>query len=121
MPEKMKAIRKVRPEKGLVIEDIPLPKVGSHDVLVRVEAASICGTDLHIWEWNEWSQRRLKLPLTIGHEFSGTVVEVGGEGRDRQGGRFRLRRIARHLRPVLLLPHRPGAHVPGDAHPGRGP
>lgn len=77
MPRKMKAIRKPAREPGLVIEDIPLPEVGAHDVLIRVAAASICGTDLHIWKWDQWSRQRLNPPLTVGHEFSGTVVEIG--------------------------------------------
>jgi threonine 3-dehydrogenase len=77
MPQTMKAIRKVSPQKGLVLEDVPVPRIGPHDVLVRVTAASICGTDVHIWRWNDWSQQRIRPPLTIGHEFAGTVVEVG--------------------------------------------
>ncbi|MDP6037969.1 MAG: L-threonine 3-dehydrogenase [Candidatus Latescibacteria bacterium] len=77
MSEKMKAIRKPTAEPGLIVEDIPIPVPDSHDVLVRVEAASICGTDLHIWKWDEWSRNRIQPPLTLGHEFAGTVVEVG--------------------------------------------
>jgi threonine 3-dehydrogenase len=77
MAQQMKAIRKPAPQQGLVIEDVPLPPVGPHDVLVRVVTASICGTDLHLWKWNEWSQQRVHPPLTIGHEFAGTVVETG--------------------------------------------
>lgn len=77
MPETMKAIRKPAAEPGLVVEDIPVPRVGEHDVLVKVAAASICGTDLHIWRWDPWSQQRIKPPITIGHEFCGTVVEIG--------------------------------------------
>ncbi len=78
MPQTMTAVRKVKPEKGLVVEDIPIPVIGPDDVLVQVEAAGICGTDLHIWNWDRWSSRRVKPPLTLGHEFAGTVVEVGG-------------------------------------------
>ena len=77
MSEKMTAVRKVGREKGLVVEEIPIPDIGPSDVLVAVEAASICGTDLHIWDWNEWSAQRINPPLTVGHEFAGTVVEVG--------------------------------------------
>jgi len=77
MPDTMKAIRKPAREPGLVVEDVPVPQVGPRDVLVRVAAASICGTDLHIWKWNPWAQQRVNPPLTIGHEFAGTVVEVG--------------------------------------------
>ncbi len=79
MPTVMPAIRKVRGEKGLVLEEIPVPSVEPDEVLIQVEAASICGTDVHIWSWDEWSQNRIKPPLTIGHEFAGTVVEVGSK------------------------------------------
>jgi len=77
MSETMRVIRKVRPEKGLTVCDAPRPSPGPEDVLVYVEAASLCGTDLHIWNWDEWSQRRIKPPLTLGHEFCGTIVDVG--------------------------------------------
>jgi threonine 3-dehydrogenase len=77
----MKAVRKVRSEKGLEVEDVPLPRVGDFDCLVQVEAAGICGTDLHIWSWDRWSSRRIKPPLTLGHELAGTVVEVGRDVR----------------------------------------
>lgn len=77
MSRTMKAIRKPKAEPGLVVEDVPIPEPGPHDVLVRVEAASICGTDLHIYKWDDWSRNRLKPPLTLGHEFAGTVVETG--------------------------------------------
>ncbi len=77
MPETMKAIRKPTAEPGLVVEDVPMPTVGPHDVLVKVLAASICGTDLHIWNWDPWSQQRIQPPITVGHEFSGIVAEVG--------------------------------------------
>ena len=77
MPRLMAAVRKAGREKGLVVVDVPVPEIGPGEVLVAVEAASVCGTDLHIWEWDEWSQRRVRPPLTLGHEFAGTVVEVG--------------------------------------------
>ena len=77
MKSTMRAVRKTRPEKGLVVEEIPIPTIGPEEVLVRVEAAGICGTDLHIWKWDSWSQQRIKTPLTLGHEFSGTVAAIG--------------------------------------------
>ncbi len=77
MSEMMKAIRKPAAEPGLIVEEVAIPKPGAHDVLVRVEAASICGTDLHIYKWDDWSRNRIKPPITLGHEFAGTVVEVG--------------------------------------------
>jgi threonine 3-dehydrogenase len=73
----MWAIRKLRREPGLVLDEVSRPQPGVDDVLVRVEAASLCGTDLHIFHWDDWAQHRVRPPLTLGHEFAGTVVEVG--------------------------------------------
>lgn len=73
----MWAIRKLRSEPGLVLDETAVPAVGDDDVLVRVEAASLCGTDLHIFHWDEWAAHRIRPPLTLGHEFAGTVVDVG--------------------------------------------
>lgn len=75
----MKALRKTRPERGAQLESVPVPAVGANDVLVRVRAASICGTDLHIYDWDPWSASRIKPPLTFGHEFCGVVEKVGEE------------------------------------------
>ena len=77
MTETMTAVRKAAPGRGLVVEEIPLPETADDEVLVRVEAASICGTDLHIWEWDDWSSRYITPPVTLGHEFAGTVVDLG--------------------------------------------
>lgn len=73
----MKALVKVRPEKGLWMEDVPMPKVGVNDVLIKIKKTAICGTDLHIYKWDEWSQKTIKTPMTIGHEYVGTIVEKG--------------------------------------------
>ncbi len=81
MAETMQAIRKLEPESGLTLCEVNVPVPGPEDVLVYVEAASICGTDLHIWKWDAWSQRRIKPPLTLGHEFCGTIVEAGDKVR----------------------------------------
>jgi threonine 3-dehydrogenase len=75
----MKALRKIRPGPGASLESVPVPTLGANDVLVRVRAASICGTDLHIYEWNPWAASRLRPPLTFGHEFCGIVERVGAE------------------------------------------
>lgn len=88
MPEMMRAIRKVSPEQGLTVCEVPRPLPGPDDVLVYVEAASICGTDLHIWNWDAWSQRRIKLPLTLGHEFCGTIVAAGDKVRNARVGEY---------------------------------
>ncbi len=74
----MHAIVKRQRQPGAEIEAVNSPKIKSNEVLVEVEAASICGTDVHIWEWNEWARKRLKkLPIIFGHEAAGTVIEIG--------------------------------------------
>jgi threonine 3-dehydrogenase len=75
----MKALRKLQPGKGLQIDSVGVPAIGPTDVLARVKAASICGTDLHIYGWDRWSQGRNKPPVTLGHEFCGTVERIGEE------------------------------------------
>ncbi|OLE15263.1 MAG: hypothetical protein AUG83_07785 [Acidobacteria bacterium 13_1_20CM_4_57_11] len=77
----MKALRKVRAARGLQMDTVAVPSIGPTDVLVRVKTASICGTDLHIYGWDRWSQGRIKPPVTLGHEFCGTVERVGDEWR----------------------------------------
>ena len=78
----MKALVKSRTEKGLWLEEVPAPKPGINDVLVRVLMTGICGTDLHIYEWDDWARSTIPLPLVIGHEFVGEVVEVGSNVAD---------------------------------------
>jgi len=75
----VKAIVKSKPEKGLWLEEVPIPSVGPNDILLKVSKSAICGTDLHIYKWDEWAQQTIKTPVIIGHEFMGTVVEVGSE------------------------------------------
>src|SRR5512146_139632 len=75
----MWALRKTTAAPGLSLEEIPIPAPRAREVLVKVEAASICGTDLHIFNWDAWAQQRIKPPLTLGHEFAGTVVETGSD------------------------------------------
>ncbi|HVS84253.1 MAG TPA: L-threonine 3-dehydrogenase [Gaiellaceae bacterium] len=75
--ESMWAIRKPAREPGLVLDEVPVPTPADDEVLVRVEAASVCGTDLHIFNWDAWAQQRIEPPLTLGHEFCGTIVETG--------------------------------------------
>jgi threonine 3-dehydrogenase len=75
----MKALRKMQAARGLSYENAPVPSIGAADVLVRVRTASICGTDLHIYGWDRWSQGRIKPPVTLGHEFCGVVERVGEE------------------------------------------
>ncbi|MDP4206659.1 MAG: L-threonine 3-dehydrogenase [Bacteroidota bacterium] len=75
----MKAIVKRKPEKGIWMEDVPIPQVGVNDVLIKIIKSAICGTDLHIYKWDEWAQRTIKTPLIIGHEYVGIVAEIGEE------------------------------------------
>ncbi|HSA92559.1 MAG TPA: L-threonine 3-dehydrogenase [Terriglobales bacterium] len=79
MPETMLAVVKAEPKAGAEIRDVRIPAIGLQDVLVRVKVASVCGTDLHIYNWDAWAQRRIHPPLIPGHEFCGEVVEVGAE------------------------------------------
>lgn len=79
MPATMKALRKTQAGKGLQLEKTVVPSIGPTEVLVRVKATSICGTDLHIYGWDRWSQGRIKPPVTLGHEFCGVVERVGEE------------------------------------------
>jgi threonine 3-dehydrogenase len=73
----MKALVKLKPERGIWMEDMPIPHVGINDVLVKIKKTAICGTDLHIYRWDEWSQRTIKTPMIIGHEYVGEIVEKG--------------------------------------------
>ena len=82
IPAKMRAIVKSRPGPGLELALVDVPTIGPRDVLIKVRAASICGTDLHIYRWDPWAQSRIRPPLIIGHEFCGDVVAVGEEVHD---------------------------------------
>jgi threonine 3-dehydrogenase len=73
----MKALVKSKPEPGLWMEDVDVPTVGINDVLIRVTRTGICGTDVHIFKWDEWARKTIPVPMVIGHEFVGQVVEVG--------------------------------------------
>ena len=84
----MWAVRKPRAEPGLVLEEVPVPQPGPDEVLVEVEAASVCGTDLHIFHWDAWAANRIKPPLTLGHEFAGTVVALGENVRNVVEGEY---------------------------------
>jgi threonine 3-dehydrogenase len=82
----MKALVKSKREQGLWLEDIDSPKPGMNDVLIRVLRAGICGTDVHIYKWDDWAQRTIPVPMAIGHEFVGKVVETGSNVADFQPG-----------------------------------
>jgi len=74
----MKALVKAKPEPGVWLADVPEPDVGINDVLIRIHKTAICGTDVHIYDWNAWAQKTIPIPMHFGHEFVGKVVEVGG-------------------------------------------
>jgi threonine 3-dehydrogenase len=78
----MKALVKSKREPGLWLEDIEAPRPGVNDVLIRVRRAGICGTDVHIYKWDDWAQRTIPVPMAIGHEFVGEVVEAGSNVAD---------------------------------------
>jgi threonine 3-dehydrogenase len=88
MPETMRALCKTRPEAGAELVETPIPEVGPDDVLVKIRAATICGTDLHIYNWDAWAQSRIKTPLVFGHECAGDIVDVGKNVREVQVGDF---------------------------------
>src|SRR5258708_4059389 len=82
----MKALVKSRAERGLWLEDVPEPEPGINDVKIRVLSTGICGTDVHIYDWNEWARSTIHVPLVIGHEFAGEVVKVGSNVADLHPG-----------------------------------
>ena len=75
----MKALVKSKPERGIWLEDVEMPKPGHNDVLIKVSRTAICGTDTHIYQWDDWARKTIPVPLTVGHEFSGEIVELGSE------------------------------------------
>lgn len=86
MTKMMKALVKAEPAEGLWLREVPVPEVGKNDVLIRILKTSICGTDLHIWNWDSWAQKTIKVPMTVGHEFVGTIEEVGENVHDYRPG-----------------------------------
>ncbi len=82
----MKALVKSKSQPGLWLEDVDVPSVGANDVLIRIHRTGICGTDLHIYRWDDWAQRSIPVPLVIGHEFVGEIVKVGANVTDYHDG-----------------------------------
>ena len=78
----MKALVKKKSEPGIWLEDVPIPTIGINDVLIRVLRTGICGTDLHIHKWDAWAQKTIPVPMVVGHEFVGEIVEVGSNVKD---------------------------------------
>lgn len=84
----MKALVKSKSEVGLWLEDVPEPSIGINDVLIRVMKTGICGTDLHIWKWDAWARKTIPVPMVVGHEFVGEIVEVGSNVNDFHPGQI---------------------------------
>jgi threonine 3-dehydrogenase len=82
----MKALVKVESKPGINMQEVPMPYAGPNDLLVKIKKTAICGTDIHIYHWDEWAQRTIPIPMTIGHEFMGEVVEVGSAVKGFQEG-----------------------------------
>ncbi len=82
----MKALVKTKAERGLWMQDIAVPEVGHNDVLIKINRTAICGTDIHIYQWDDWAKNTISVPLAIGHEFSGEVVECGSEVKGFEAG-----------------------------------
>ena len=81
MSNQMKALVKSKPETGLWLEHVPVPEPGPQDVLIKVRKSAICGTDVHIWKWDEWSSKTVPVPMVVGHEFCGEIVDCGSAAR----------------------------------------
>jgi threonine 3-dehydrogenase len=79
MAQKMKALAKLQPEVGIWMHDVPIPTIGHNDLLIKIVKTAICGTDVHIYNWDSWSQQTVPLNMTIGHEYAGVVAAVGAE------------------------------------------
>ena len=78
----MKALVKEKSEVGLTLQEVEKPKIKSDEVLIQVKTTAICGTDLHIWNWDAWASKTIKPPMTVGHEFMGEVIEIGDDVKD---------------------------------------
>lgn len=86
MTNEMKALAKTRPAPGLDMIHAPVPEIGPDDVLIRVNKTGICGTDIHIWDWDDWAAKTVPVPLITGHEFAGEIVELGRRVEDLELG-----------------------------------
>jgi NADPH:quinone reductase-like Zn-dependent oxidoreductase len=113
----MKALAKLERAPGLTLTRVKKPEVGHNDILIRIRKTAICGTDIHIWKWDEWAQKTIPVPMHVGHEYVGEIVEIGQEVRgfavgDRVSGEG-------HLRILPQLPRRPPPSLPQHVRRGR--
>ena len=83
---KMKALVKAKPEPGIWLEEVAVPEIGINDVLIKINKTAICGTDVHIYNWDEWAKKTIPVPMHVGHEFVGTVAEIGDNVHDFKPG-----------------------------------
>ncbi len=88
LPKTMQALMKITAAPGMEMREVPVPEIGPDDVLIAVETASVCGTDLHIYHWDQWAQHRIKPPYIPGHEFSGLVAAIGNRVTNVRPGDF---------------------------------
>ncbi|EHC46127.1 putative zinc-binding dehydrogenase [Salmonella enterica subsp. enterica serovar Hvittingfoss str. A4-620] len=129
----MKALSKLKAEEGIWMTDVPEPEVGHNDLLIKIRKTAICGTDVHIYNWDDWSQKTIPVPMVVGHEYVGEVVGIGQEVKgfkigDRVSGEGHI--TCGHCRncrgglprrshsPVSQLPRR--SHSPVSQHHRRG-
>lgn len=75
----MKSLAKLKKEPGIWIYDAPIPEIGHNDVLIKIKKTAICGTDIHIYNWDEWAQKTIPVPMVVGHEYAGEIAAVGSE------------------------------------------
>ena len=84
----MRALVKARPEKGIWLQQVPLPDCGINDVLIKIKRTAICGTDIHIYNWDSWAQKTIPVPMVVGHEFVGEIIAVGSNVIDFEPGQI---------------------------------
>lgn len=82
MPKTMKALVKKYAKPGIWMDEVPIPEVGVNDVLIKIHKTSICGTDIHIYKWDEWAQKTIPVPMVVGHEYVGEIVSMGSNVQD---------------------------------------
>ena len=75
----MRALVKARPEPGIWLQDRPIPEIGPEDVLVKVHKTGICGTDIHIYKWDDWARKTVPVPMITGHEYAGEIAAIGSD------------------------------------------
>ena len=86
VPKTMQALVKAEAKEGLWLREVPVPEMGINDVLIRVDRTGICGTDVHIWKWDDWARKTIPVPMVVGHEFVGEIVAVGSNVKDFEPG-----------------------------------